>query len=80
MSKGTPIIAPASLRVWALRGLDDAVAVALRLDDYPAARVCADLALFTHALAAHARRASPCREIQVALRGSLQPLAAPLPW
>lgn len=59
MSKGTPIIAPASLRAWALRGLDDALATALRLDDYPAARVCADLALFTHALAATALPTSP---------------------
>jgi len=59
MSEGTPTIAPAGLRAWALRGLNDAVASALRLDDYPAARTCADVAIFTHALAAASLPASP---------------------
>jgi len=59
MSEGTSTIAPAGMRAWALRGLDDAVASALRLDDDPAARACADIAVFTHALAATALPASP---------------------
>ncbi len=33
MNEGTSTIAPAGLRAWALRSLDDAVASALRLDD-----------------------------------------------
>jgi len=59
MSEGMPIIAPAGLRSWALRGLDDAVAAALRLDDYQAARSCADVALFAHLLVATSLPASP---------------------
>jgi len=59
MSEGTPTIAPAGLRAWALRGLDEAVASALRLDDDSAARACADIAVFTHGLAATSLPASP---------------------
>ncbi len=59
MSEGTSTIAPAGVRAWALRRLDEAVASALRLDDYPTARACADVAIFTHALAATALPASP---------------------
>ena len=59
MSEEPSTSAPAGLRTWARRGLDDVVAAALRLDDYPAARACANVAIFAHVLVATSLPASP---------------------
>lgn len=66
MRDDTADVASTGLRAWALHGLDDAVAAALRLDDYPAARACADVALFAHVLVATTLPASPALDTLVA--------------
>lgn len=77
MREDTADSAPASVRAWATRGLDDAVAVALRLDDYPAARACADVALFAHVLVATSLPASPALDaLLAALDARVRRLAA----
>lgn len=50
MHEDTTSVVRADVRAWALRGLDDAVEAARRLNDVTAARACADLALFAHLL------------------------------
>lgn len=69
MHEDTTGIAPAGVRAWALRGLDETVGAALRLDDYAAARACADLALFAHVVIVTSLPASP--EVD-ALLGTLE--------
>lgn len=66
MSDDTAAVASTGIRAWALHGLDDAVAAALRLDDYLAARACADVALFIHVLVAASLPPSPALDALLA--------------
>jgi len=77
MREDTAGSTPASVRAWATRGLDAAVEAALRLDDYPAARACADLALFAHLLVATSLPASSALDaLLAALDARVRRLAA----